>query len=198
MNLLLKNIGSMLHGIEDYHDRLTEEHECRTGRLMSLLGEAYGLKFNHCELLNCFGAMHDIGKLGVPSEILKKAGPLTPFERKIMELHPIIGYEFIKNIKHKDSKMVGEIILTHHENFDGSGYPQGLKGKEIPIGGSICAICDVYDALREGRPYRKEQTHDEVMNMLYDKSPTGLYSKFNPALMKVFEKISDSIQKMYV
>jgi len=197
MQSLLQSICSIFHDIENYHNPLTNAHESRTGRLMSFLGSALGFDRFTCDLLNNLGSIHDIGKIAIPVTILEKRGPLTKFERQVMELHPLIGYEFIKRIEHPDIELAKMVILTHHENYDGSGYPKGLKGKEIPIEGSICSICDVYDALRETRPYRKKKTHEEVFNMMYDSSPNGLYHKFNPKLMKYFEEMSDEIQVVY-
>lgn len=194
---LFQNICSLFHDIEDYHDCLTREHECRTGKLMALLGNALGFDQSKCALLNELGSIHDIGKIAIPDTILEKATPLTLFERKIIELHPWIGYKFMGHIKHPYSELAGLVILTHHENYDGTGYPKGLKGEEIPLEGSICAICDVYDALREIRPYRERKTHDEVFSIMCDTGTTGLYHKFKPELLQSFSEISKEIQAIY-
>lgn len=197
MSVPFKNICAMFHAIEYYHDFQTREHENRTGRLMFTLGKAFGLEHSFCELLAELGSIHDIGKIAIPEAILEKPGPLTQHERNVVELHTLIGEEFIKTIEHPHTALASSIIVTHHENHDGSGYPKGLKGDEIPIEGSICAICDVYDALRETRPYRQRRTHQDAFDMMYDTSANGLYHKFNPQLMKIFKEISSDIQLIY-
>lgn len=197
MDSLFQSICSVLHGIENYHDNQTAEHECRTGKLMFYLAKAYGLDHKTCELLNELGSIHDIGKIAIPEAILGKQGPLTRFERKVIELHPLIGEDLIKKVDHPHTELASTIILTHHENYDGSGYPRGLKGKEIPLEGSICSICDVYDALRESRPYRQRKTHQETIAMMYNLEPAGLYHKFDPILLKHFNEISPIVQKIY-
>lgn len=197
MDTLFQSVCSVLHGIENYHDSCTKDHELRTGKLMSLFGKAYGLDHTLCEVLNELGSIHDIGKLSIPEAILEKTGPLTDFERKVIELHPVIGHDLIKKIEHPYAELAAHIILTHHENYDGTGYPKGLKANEIPVEGSICAICDVYDALREKRPYRVIKSHKDVITMMYDSSDKGLFHKFNPELMKLFKEISGKIQKIY-
>lgn len=194
---LFKNICSVLHGIENYHATKSKEHECKTGTLMSVLGKSYGLDNAACEKLNEIGSIHDIGKIAIPESILEKPGPLTLYERKVVELHPVIGHEFIKDIVHPDADLARTIILTHHENFDGTGYPNKLAGTEIPIEGRICAICDVYDALREDRPYRAKMSHEAVLNMMNDTSHHGLHHKFDPHLMKLFSNLADVVQSIY-
>lgn len=197
MSSLFKNICYVLHGIENHHAAKSKEHECKTGTLMSVLGKSYGLSKAACEKLNEIGSIHDIGKIAIPETILEKPGPLTQYERKVVELHPVIGHEFIKDIEHPDVNLARAIILTHHENFDGTGYPNKLSGDEIPLEGRICAICDVYDALREDRPYRARTTHEVVLNMMHDTSARGLYHKFDPHLMKLFSNLADVVQAIY-
>ncbi len=197
MNNIFHEICLMLNSIEDYHDSGTRKHEIRTGKTMKMLGEIYGFDKKNCKILQEIGSIHDIGKIALPANIIEKPGPLTQFERKVVELHPIVGYDIIKKIDHPFSEMAGNAILTHHENYDGSGYPKGLSGKKIPIEGRICAICDCYDALREHRRYRKSQTHEQTVNLMFDDSPTGLYHKFDPVLIALFLDIAPSIQQLY-
>lgn len=191
---LLNAISSMFQDVENYHDVQTVEHECRTGQLMSLLGKSLGLDDTTCELLNDVGAIHDIGKLVIPKNILQKSEKLTFLERRLIELHPVIGYEFISNIKHPHAERAGVIILAHHERYDGSGYPRGLKGEDIPFEAGICSVCDVYDALREIRPYCGKKSHEEAFSIMYD---TGLYHQFKPALLDALKEISNEIQTLY-
>lgn len=164
---------------------------------MSLLGKAYGLDDERCDLLEEVGSLHDIGKIGIPTQILEKKSPLTVLERRLVEMHPMIGFNLIKNLDHPEAKIAGAIILTHHENQDGTGYPNGLQGYEIPLEGAICSICDVYDALRT-RPYvDKKRTHDEIIEMMYDRGSKGLYHKFRPDLMSAFKELFPDIKELY-
>lgn len=197
MSKIFQSICTMLHGIESYHDTITKEHECRTGDMMRLLAKEMVLEDSVCNALRDVGSIHDIGKIAIPGEILQKQGPLTTFERKVVELHPVIGFDFIKNIRHPNSELAAKVILTHHENHDGTGYPYGLSGNEIPLEGAICAICDVYDALRKSRPYRGEMLHEAIFEKMYGTGPDGLYYKFNPDLMAAFKNISNKIQALY-
>ncbi len=197
MTSLFKNICSVLHGIENHHASKLKEHECKTGTLMSILGKAYGLTDTFCENLNEIGSIHDIGKIAIPESILEKPGPLTLYERKVVELHPVMGHEFLKDIKHPDADLARTIVLTHHENFDGTGYPNKLVGEDIPLEGRICAISDVYDALREDRPYRSKASHEAIFNMMFDTGARGLYYKFDPNLMKIFTDIADVVKAIY-
>ena len=149
---LIHSVRKILNDIENYHDSFTKSHECRTGKLMSILGKAIGLDSVFCASLEEAGSIHDIGKLAIPANILEKPGPLSAFERQTVELHPEIGHRIIKNLAHPLGELASVIALTHHENYDGFGYPQGLKGEAIPLVGRICSVCDIYDALRSDLP----------------------------------------------
>ena len=197
MKSLFHNVCVVLHGIEEYHDAVTKQLEYRVGDLMLMLAKAFGMKNKDCEALREIGFLHDIGKIGISAAILEKPTSLTIFERKIIELHPSIGYDFIKQVKHPYAKIAEKVILTHHENYDGTGYPNGLSGDEIPLEGAICAICDVYDALRKSRPYRGDVSHEAVLAMTYDRSPEGLYHKFHPGLLDVFKDIAEDVKILY-
>jgi putative two-component system response regulator len=126
--------------------------------------------------------MHDVGKIGIPDRILQKPGPLDPDEWKIMQSHATIGAEIIGQ---HDSGMLGlarNIALSHHEKWDGSGYPQGLAGEQIPLEGRICAVADVFDALTSVRPYKKAWTEEEAIDFLVKQK--GRH--FDPALVDLF------------
>jgi putative two-component system response regulator len=105
-------------------------------------------------LLRAAAPMHDVGKIGISDEILRKAGPLTGAERSEMERHTVIGHEILTNSASELLRIAATIALTHHEHFDGSGYPQGLAGEQIPLEGRITAVADVFDALLSDRCYR--------------------------------------------
>lgn len=187
MDTIFSSIKDMLHEIEMYHDVFTVEHEIRTGKLMSLLAQTQSLETTRCQSLEEVGAIHDVGKIAIPAKILEKPLKLSKYEREIIELHPQIGYNIVKKIKHPFCELAATVILTHHEAYDGSGYPKGLKRDEIPLEGRICRICDVYDALRSYRPYRIEHaTHESVVRIMTDKNVENMYNTFDPELLEAF------------
>jgi putative two-component system response regulator len=194
---LIHSVRKMLNDIETFHDSFTKSHECRTGRLMSILGNAIGLDSEFCASLGEAGSIHDIGKLAIPANILEKSGPLSVFERKTVELHSEIGHKMIKHLNHPLGKLASVIALTHHEGYDGSGYPQGLKGEEIPLEGRICSVCDIYDALRSYRPYRPNQTHESVIQLMQTTGSEGIARKLDPALLEAFVSVSEEIDSIY-
>lgn len=145
-----------------------------------VIGENLG--FNDSDLRNLYLAtrLHDIGNIGIDCSIFKKTGSLTPEERIQVEKHPIIGASMISFMNGLDE--VAKIVRHHHEHFDGSGYPDGLKGDEIPISSRIVIIIDVYDSLTCNRPYRSVMTMDEVFSILEN----GRGTKFDPFVLDIF------------
>jgi len=133
--------------------------------------------------------MHDIGKIGVPDRILLKPGPLDTEEWKIMKLHTVIGGRILSDSDSCVIQMAEQIALTHHEKWDGSGYPNGLKGSQIPLLGRISAIVDVFDALISNRPYKKALPVDQSLEIL--KNSTGIH--FDPEISKAFFSIQEEI-----
>lgn len=197
MDDFFNTVECLLHRIESYHDSYTERHEKMTGKLMFHFGKTLGYNDHESHQLSMLGNMHDIGKISIPAKILEKNGELNAFERSVVELHPKIGCQLIDTIKHPFTEIAKKVILNHHEAFDGSGYPNGLKGRKIPIEARICSICDVYEALRSHRPYRDNTLdHENTMEKMLDKRH-GLKNKFDPDLLKVFEKLSDQIKNWF-
>lgn len=193
-------VREVIHGIENHHDSYTKHREIMTGELMSLLGNAVGLNEKACGDLAVIGSIHDIGKLTIPAAILEKPAPLNAFEREVVQLHPRIGVQLIEKVNHPLKELAIKIILNHHEAFDGSGYPHGLSGKNIPLEARICSICDVYDALRSHRPYRDQLAgHKSTMEKILSKNDDeGLFNHFDPDLLEVFEKISAEVDQVYI
>ncbi|HLF24415.1 MAG TPA: HD domain-containing phosphohydrolase [Burkholderiales bacterium] len=138
----------------EFRDEDTGAHIVRIGKISRHIAEALDLQESDCDIIEAAAPIHDIGKIGIPDSILRKPGPLTESERKVMENHTQIGYDILKNSTSKYLQCGAEIALAHHEKFDGSGYPHGVRGEEIPLCARIVAVADVYDALTHRRPYK--------------------------------------------
>jgi len=171
----------------DARDRYTRYHSRRVASISTHLAEYLELEDELVKSVRIGGHLHDIGKIGIPDYILRKEGKLTPAERAMIQLHPEIGAERLKGVPFPWDIL--PIIRHHHEKWDGSGYPDGLKGDEIPLAAQIVGIADFYDALTTNRPYRGAFTpHEALMEM---KKSSGIF--FNPALVDAFEDIIDDL-----
>ena len=159
--------------------------------------DAYPLTEADIALITTASSLHDIGKVGIPEEILNKPGRLTDEEFKIMKTHSEIGASLIRDMRFpKDKPLVHtawEICRWHHERWDGKGYPDGLKGEEIPISAQVVSIVDVYDALTSERCYKKAFDHDTAIKMILD----GQCGQFNPILLKCLKELSPRFFKMF-
>ena len=154
-------------------DPYTEGHCERLARYASLLGEHLGLATDKLIALKRGGYLHDLGKIQIPDEVLKKHGNLTPRDWEIMRQHPIIGEDICKPLR--SLKLVLPIIRHHHEHWNGSGYPDGLRGPNIPLLARILQVVDVYDALRTARPYKPALSHDESAHVMAREAAQGLW-----------------------
>ena len=152
----------------EYRDNETGLHIVRMGQYSACLGRAVGMSEAQCELLLHASPLHDIGKIGIPDYILLKPGKLDPAEWEIMKTHTTLGAELLSGSRFALMKMGEQIALAHHEKWDGTGYPRGLKGENISLVGRICGVCDVFDALTSKRPYKEawpvEKTVAEIQN----------------------------------
>jgi len=152
----------------DARDRETEGHSMRVSKVARMLGERMGLNSEQLKGLERGALLHDIGKIGISDTILHKPGKLTEEEWKVMRLHPEIGARIIERIPFLQESMA--VVRYHHERWDGSGYPLGLSGTDIPIESRIFAVADVYDALTSNRSYRKTSSPDDALNYLLDEA----------------------------
>jgi putative two-component system response regulator len=173
----------------EYKDEDTGAHIKRMSRYCAAVARCMGLDENTVSAILYAAPMHDLGKIGIPDQILAKPGKLDPIERDIMKLHTVIGAKILQGSDAEIIKLGGTIALTHHEKWDGTGYPGGLKGKEIPMAGRITAVVDVFDALTSKRPY-KEPFSDEK-SMVIIRSWRGSY--FDPEVVDAFIAIQDEI-----
>lgn len=168
----------------ELRDRCTIGHNHRVGLYCQALAHELGLDDNVGRLIYSAAALHDIGKVGIPDEILNKQGPLSADERRRIERHVEIGAALLDRTEEPLLKMAREIILTHHESWDGSGYPAGLKGEEIPITGRIGAVADMFDALISPRPYKSAWTFDLAAAEIRRSANT----KFDPRVVEAFDR----------
>jgi HD-GYP domain-containing protein (c-di-GMP phosphodiesterase class II) len=150
----------------EYRDKETANHIKRVSEYSALIGRKIGLSEKEIYLLYWASAMHDVGKLGIPDAILHKPGPLTQAERHLMEYHTLLGAYILRKAKSPLLLAAQEVALTHHEKFDGSGYPRGLKGEDIPLFGRIVAIVDVFDALSSRRVYKPPFPEEKVIKIM--------------------------------
>lgn len=174
----------------EYKDNETGMHVIRVGHYTKLIAESFaGQKTPWTELMFQAAPLHDIGKIGIPDAILTKPGALTEEEFIQMQDHCEIGANIIGNSKSPLLQLTREIALTHHERFDGTGYPNGLKGEEIAISGRIVSVADVFDALTEERPYKKAWSLEDAVNFIQEESGTH----FDPDVVEHFMKVLDQI-----
>lgn len=178
----------------EYKDPETGDHIRRVSDYSLILAKAYGLNQGLQDILYHSAPLHDIGKVGIPDSILLKPGPLDKQEWEIMMTHPLIGYEILKKAKSKYLNAGSIIAFTHHEKYDGSGYPKGLKGEAIPILGRIVALCDVFDALTSKRPYKDAWEFKEAIRNINDERG----KHFDPKLVDLFMENIELIKKVYV
>ena len=182
--------------IRDSKDTETGYHVVRMSHYAAILARAVGRPESWVDDLLAAAPMHDIGKIGIPDQILTKPAKLTPEEWIVMKTHPLIGAEIIG--EHSDSmlRMAYQAALTHHEKWDGSGYPRGLAGEAIPIEGRLVAVADVFDALTSVRPYKRPWSNEEAADLI--KSEAGRH--FDPGVVEAFLRcLPDllTVQKRY-
>ncbi|MCI0666440.1 MAG: two-component system response regulator [Methylococcaceae bacterium] len=166
----------------EYKDNETGLHVVRMSHYSKLIGLAAGMSEDEAELLLNAAPMHDIGKIGIPDRILQKSGELDVADWEIMRRHPEIGAEILGEHSSELLNLARQVALTHHEMWNGQGYPEGLKGEEIPLAGRIVTLADVFDALTTERPYKKAWTVEKTLEFIQKKS--GVI--FDPWLVEVF------------
>jgi two-component system response regulator RpfG len=168
----------------------------RIAKYSGLIAEGMGLSAEQCNLIEFAAPMHDIGKIGVHDRILLKPGKLDFSEFEAVKKHPLIGYEILQNSSSKFIRLGAEIALNHHEKMDGSGYPYGIKGEQIPLEARIVAVADVYDALTSARPYKTPWPVEQTLDYL----TTNKGSHFDPecvdAFMLQYEKVRTVQQQL--
>ena len=176
----------------EYRDNETGMHIVRMSRYSVMLAEQAGMSPEACDLLLNAAPMHDIGKIGIPDRILLKPGKLDADEWEVMKTHTLIGAEILSGSESELLLMAKEIALTHHEKWDGSGYPHGLAGESIPLVGRIVAVADVFDALTSERPYKHAWTVEQALQFLHEHAGTH----FDADLVALFERNMDEVDRV--
>jgi len=169
-----------------YKDQETGNHIQRISYYTEDIAHALGMDHSFCETIHYASPMHDIGKIAIPDAILTKRGPLNPEEWEVMKTHAGLGAQLLGDGDSPYLCMGAEIALHHHERWDGSGYPAGLKGEAIPISARIMNICDQYDALRSKRPYKQALTHEEAVEILTVGNERTMPAHFDPDVLEAF------------
>jgi len=167
----------------DLRDKETEGHTQRVTEMARALAKAIGVDNESLVHIRRGALLHDIGKMGIPDQILLKEGPLDENEWEIMRKHPVYAYEMLSPIKYLASAL--DIPYCHHEYWDGTGYPRGLKGEQIPLAARIFAVADVWDALRNNRPYRDAWSKEATREYILEHSGT----QFDPQVVDVFSRM---------
>jgi len=160
----------------DERDAYTGGHSQRVGELSARLAERLGLDEEQVELTRLAGCLHDVGKLAIPEEILRKPGPLTRAERRTLERHPLIAYRMLESL---EADPVADVVLRHHERWDGAGYPSGMPAERIPLSARIIFVADAYDAMTSDRSYRARLSEEDALAELQRCSG----SQFDPAVV---------------
>jgi len=170
-------------------DRLTHEHAQRVQRYAIALAREVAITDEHMlDAIDAAALLHDVGKLGIPDSVLLKPGPLTADEYEQVKQHVVIGADILSAVSFPGP--LASIVRHHHENWDGSGYPDHLRGEEIPLGARVLAIVDGYDALTSNRPYRRELPHDYAVSIIREKR--GIM--YDPTIADAFLRIASRLR----
>ncbi len=184
-NNLLATLYAFVKAIEA-RDPYTKQHSNRVTRISIAMAKAMHCTSEEQDILNVAGLLHDIGKIGIRDEILLKPGRLNREEFRVIQQHPVIGAEIMDNLGlwHREK----QIVRGHHERFDGTGYPDGLKGEEIPLLARILSVADVYDAIASDRAYRERMEEEKILSIMY----SGAGTQFDPEIIGVFRQLYES------
>ena len=177
-----KEVVFTMGAIGESRSKETGNHVKRVAEYSKILALHYGLSIEQAEMLKQASPMHDIGKVAIPDAILNKPGRFDESERRIMDTHAALGYEMLKSSNRPLLKLAATVAYEHHEKWDGSGYPQGLKGEDININGRITALADVFDALGSDRVYKKAWDEEKIFKLF--KEERGKH--FDPKLVDIF------------
>ncbi len=186
---------SLLAKAAEIHDEETGNHIIRVNEYCYFVAKTRGLPAQFCDDIHYSAQLHDVGKMSVDSAVLKKRGPLNPAEREEMDKHTIYGYQILSAAPRL--QLGAEIALYHHERWDGTGYPRGISGADIPISARIVQLADIYDALRSTRPYKNAFTHAETVDIITKGDARVSPNHFDPDLLALFKNNHDAFDGIW-
>ena len=187
---LVGSVTAMVNAI-DARDPYTKGHSQRVAAISRLIAARLGQSEAYCENTYLTGLLHDVGKIGVPDQVLLKNGPLDKDERRLIEQHTETGYRILLPVEQLEYVLPG--VLHHHEKVDGTGYPAQLAGDDIPLIGRILAVADAYDAMTTSRPYRRAMPTEKAEHILQ----SGQGSHWDSQIVDTFFEIKDEVRKIY-
>jgi putative two-component system response regulator len=194
---MAQEIITLMATAAEFRDADLGPHTSRVGQLAAVIATAMGLPDEYAECLRCAGALHDIGKIGISDAVLLKPGPLTPEEYETMKQHTVIGHRMLLRSSEPIMRLAASIALNHHERWDGTGYPRGLKGTDIPLEARIVWIADLYDSLRSSRHYKRGLTHGEALRVIIDGDQRTRPEHFDPDVYQAFIKVASTFDRIF-
>ncbi len=175
----------------------TGAHLCRMSHLVGVLAFHQGFAREQIDMVRAAAALHDIGKIAIEDAILNKSGTLDTDEWEIVKQHPAVGAALLPTSLSPLMRCAGEVALSHHECWDGSGYPHGLRGEDIPLPARMVMLCDQYDALRSARPYRLADDHATACRILLEGDDRTRPEHFDPKLLELFRRIHPHFEALW-